>query len=119
MFIGLLTGLVNASNYTKYVFDASAKNIMYVKKTILRMSPATYSCKNGKYLASITENSVITICETKILHILLASVLMTIVLFIALSVYCHLIKYRVKQKHLLPFHVANNKLKELYIDNIN
>ena len=37
---------------------ASVKNIIYVKKYI--WNPATYSCENGKYLASITDNSVIT-----------------------------------------------------------
>ena len=37
---------------------ASVKNIKYVKKYI--WNPATYSCENGKYLASITDNSVIT-----------------------------------------------------------
>ena len=36
---------------------ASVKNIIYVKKYI--WNPATYSCENGKYLASITDNSVI------------------------------------------------------------
>ena len=35
------------------------------------------------------------------------------------SIYCYLIKYWVKIKHLLSFHVTNNKLKEWYIDNIN
>ena len=48
---------------------ASVKNIIYVKKYI--WNPATYSCENGKYLASIIDNSVITyqkiidIVETK------------------------------------------------------
>ena len=37
---------------------ASVKNIIYVKKYI--WNPATYSCENGKYLASITDNSGIT-----------------------------------------------------------
>ena len=36
--------------------DTSAKNIIYVKKIIF----ATCSCKNGKYLANIMDNSVIT-----------------------------------------------------------
>ena len=33
---------------------------------------------------------------------------------IAVSVYCYLIKYRAKQKHLLPFHAnnGNNEMKE-------
>ena len=38
------------------------KNIMYVKKIIFRILLATCSCENGKYLASIIDDSVIT-CE--------------------------------------------------------
>ena len=34
-------------------------------------------------------------------------------LLIAVSVYCHLIKYQAKQKHLLPFHNTNNELKQV------
>ena len=45
-------------------------------------------------------------------HILLAFLLTTIALLIAVIIYCYLIKYRAK-KHLLPFHVTNNKLKEV------
>ena len=41
---------------------------------------------------------------------MLAFLLITIVFLIAVSIYYYLIKYRVKQKHLLPFHVTNNKL---------
>ena len=43
-------------------------------------------------------------------YILLA--LIIIALFIALSIYCYLIKYQAKQKHLLLFHDTNNKLKK-------
>ena len=32
---------------------------------------------------------------------------------IAVSIYCYLIKYRAKQKHLLSFHFTNNELKEI------
>ena len=38
--------------------------------------------------------------------------LITIALLIAVSIYCCLIKYRAKQKHLLPFHDTNNELKK-------
>ena len=34
-------------------------------------------------------------------------------LLTAVSIYCDLIKYWVKQKHLLPFHVKNNNLREV------
>ena len=49
--------------------------------------------------------------------VLLAFLLITIALLIAFSVYCYLIKYRAKQKHLLPFN--DTKLKQIYINNIN
>ena len=32
---------------------------------------------------------------------------------IAVSIYCYLIKYQPKQKHLLPFHDTNNKLNDI------
>ena len=35
------------------------------------------------------------------------------VLLITVSIYCYLIKHRAKQKHLLPFHVTNNELKQV------
>ena len=38
--------------------DVSAKNIIFVRKNYI-WNPATCSCKNGKYLASIIDNSVI------------------------------------------------------------
>ena len=59
------------------------------------------------------------ICKRKKLYILLAFLLLTIALLIAVSIYYYLIKYQAKQKHLFPLHITNNKLKELYIDNIN
>ena len=37
----------------------------------------------------------------------------TIALLIAVSIYCYLVKYRVKQKHLLPFHDTNNQVKQV------
>ena len=43
--------------------------------------------------------------------VLLAFLLITLALLIAVKIYCYLIKYREKQKHLLPFHFTNNKLK--------
>ena len=46
-------------------------------------------------------------------YILLAFLLFTIALLIAVRIYCCLIKYKEKQKHLLPFYITNNKLKEV------
>ena len=49
--------------------------------------------------------------------------LITIALLIAVSIYCYLIKYRAKQKHLflhsLPFRFINLELKEYIINYVN
>ena len=106
-------------------------------------NPATCNCENGKYLASIVDDSAIicgviesyaklslkddyeqinfkekeAIWKTKNVYILLVFLLITIILFIAVSIYCYLIKYQ--RKHLWPFHNTNNKLNKFYIDSIN
>ena len=51
--------------------------------------------------------------KTQNFYILLAFFLITTALLIAVSIYCYLIKYQAKRKHLLPFHFTNNKLKEI------
>ena len=43
-------------------------------------------------------------CKMENFYILLVFLLITIPLLIAVSIYCYLIKYWAKQKHLLPFH---------------
>ena len=48
-------------------------------------------------------------CKTQSFYILLAFLLIIIASLIAVNIY--LIKYREKQKHLLPFNFTNNKLK--------
>ena len=61
-----------------------------------------------------TKTILINFHENKFyLHILL----ITLALLIALSIYCYLIKYWAKKKHLLPIH--DTKLKQAYINNIN
>ena len=90
-------------------------------------NPSTCSCKNGKHLASIIDDSVIMCdeiidteaklnnketkaiptnfdeksrtCQTQNFYILLTFLLITISLSIGVSIYCYLIKYRTKQKH--------------------
>ena len=86
-------------------------------------NPTSCSCENGKFLASIMDDSAIicdeviksydeeikTIptnfneknitCKTQNFYILLAFLLITITLLIAVSIYCYLIKYQAKQKH--------------------
>ena len=47
--------------------------------------------------------------KQKISIYLFAFLLITIVLLIAVSIYCYLIKYKSKQKHLLPYYVTNEK----------
>ena len=57
-------------------------------------------------------------CKTQNFYVLLAFLLITIALLIAISIYCYLIRNRAKQKHLLPFHFKNDKLKEIiYLKN--
>ena len=95
------------------------KNIIYVKKNIFGIQLYAF-VKNGKYLASMVDNSAIiceevividvddktkTIpinfnenkltCKTPKIFILFASLLITIVLLRAVSIYCYLIKYQV------------------------
>ena len=101
-------------------------------------NPASCSCENRKYLASVMDDSAITFDEiidadveaksndegTKAFptnfneknithkrqnfYIFLTFLLITIALLIAVSIYCYLVKYQAKQKHLLPFHNTNN-----------
>ena len=52
-------------------------------------------------------------CKTQNVYILLAFLLITIILLIAVSINCYLIKYKSKRKHLLPFYITNNELKEI------
>ena len=56
-------------------------------------------------------NEIKATCKTQNFYILLAFLSITIALLIAVSISCYLIKYRTKQKHLLPFYFTNNKLK--------
>ena len=51
--------------------------------------------------------------KTQHFYILLLFLSITIALFISVSIYCYLIKYRAKQKHLLPFQNTSNELKEV------
>ena len=111
--------------------NLSGKNVMYVKKMLKKW-------KMLKYLASIMDNLRITCdeiiesydketkanfneesaaCKTQNFYILLAFLLITIAFLIAVSIYCYMIKYRAKQKHLLPFHYT--KLKQVYLNNVN
>ena len=50
-----------------------------------------------------------TAYKTKNFDILLTFLLITITLLITI-IYCYLIKYKAKQKHLLPYYLTNEKL---------
>ena len=52
-------------------------------------------------------------CKTQSFYILIAFLLITIALLVTESIYCYLIKYEAKQKHLLPFHLINIELKQI------
>ena len=52
-------------------------------------------------------------CKIQNFYILLAFLLIAIALVVAVSIYCDLIKYQAKQKHLLPFQFTNTELKEV------
>ena len=56
-------------------------------------------------------------CKTQSLYNLLAFFLITITLLIVVSTYCYLIKYRVKKKHILPFH--DKKFKKFCLGSLN
>ena len=86
--------------------NLSVKNVTYVKKKKEYIwNPATCNCENGKFLASIVNDSTI-MCDEIIeetvptnlnenkanFYILLAFLLITIALSIAVSIYCYLIK---------------------------
>ena len=90
-------------------------------------NPATCNCENGKHSASIADDSAIicdkviesyeeeikTIstnfneknitCKAQNLYILLAFLLTTIAILIAVSIYCYLIIYQAKRRHLHHF----------------
>ena len=53
-------------------------------------------------------------CKMQNFYILLAFLLITIALLIAVNIYCDLIKYRVTQKHLLPFHDTKFCVGKIY-----
>ena len=56
-------------------------------------------------------------CKAQNFYILLVFLLNIIALLITVSVYCYLIKYQAKQKHLLPF--RDTKLKQFCVGSIN
>ena len=92
--------------------------------------PSKCICENGKYLASIMDDSMITCdevinsydeeiktipinfnekkvtCKKQNFYILLAFLLVATALLIAVSIYCYMIKYQAQ--YLLPFYCIKN-----------
>ena len=112
----------------------------YVCKKDYIWNPATCSCENGKYLASIIDDSVVSCDEiidttksilaktvsmktvttktipiksnSKNFYVLLAFLLITIAFLIAVSIYCYFIKYPAKEKYYC--HITS----QIYMNNI-
>ena len=110
----------------------SVKNITHVKNIFGILLRVVVKMVN--ILASIIDNSVITfdeiieeetkivttnfneknaICQTKNFCILLVFLLIRIAILVAVSIYYYFMKYKAHQKHLLPFCITNNELKEV------
>ena len=103
------------------------------------LNPSKCICENGKYLASIKDDSTVICyeaiksykeeikaiptnfneenitCNTQSFDILPVFLLIIMALLIAVSIYCYLIKYRAKT--LLPFH--DTKFKQFCLGSIN
>ena len=90
---------------------------------------ATWACENGKYLKGAIDNLVIMcdiIDETKTVSTTSTStnfyyfnhLFINYYSNIDNCLYCSLIKYQSKQKHLLPYHNSIGKLKEININKV-
>ena len=126
-------------NNDKYQYEYKKRHVC--EKDYI-WNPSTCSSENGEYLASIMDDLAITcdevresydkdtktipkkfnekkaILKTQNFYILLGILLITTELLIAVRIYCYLIKYRAKQKNLLPFHDKNNELRRVIISMI-
>ena len=103
----------NSNQWWNNDVDVIVKKFMYVKKIVWNL--ATCNCENWKHLASIMDDEMIICdkfyiqkkknlmkkitCKTQNFYILLAFLLTTITLLIAVSIYCYLIKYWTKHYH--------------------
>ena len=121
--------------------NASTESAVYVKKYYV-LNAATCSCKDGKYLANIMNESVITCDEipdadeetitvptnfnekkynlwNNNLYTWLPFLLIRFAILIGVSIYFYLIKYKNKTKPLITVLGAKKGIKEAIIDNIN
>ena len=72
-----------------------------------------HTMKKQKIFQQILMNEKKATCKTQNFYILLAFLLITIALLVAVSINCYLTKYRAKQKHLLPSQDTNNELRDV------
>ena len=132
----MITEKNESKDLTKYISNQKWNNDKcrceckkhYLREKDYISNPAICSCENGKYLARIIDNSVVTcdevidVEETKTVttnfndksaigksnffYILRAFLLIPIVLLIAPSIYYYLTKYKSKQ----TYYITNDKL---------
>ena len=103
------------SNKCRRERENPKKQNVQEKKIIL--NPATCRCNNGKYVGSITDNSVIMfdgiIEEAKTVpKTVLQQKYFNIALMIAVSIYCFFKKHREKEKHF--FHATTPLIETGY-----
>ena len=107
---------VNINLMEQYVIQISVGTIINVNVSVKKhhvcekdyvWNHSAIICDEIIYTEETNFNKKYIICETQNFYTLLAFLLITIALLIAVSVYCYLIKYGAK--HLLPF--RNTKLK--------
>ena len=92
--------------------DMSVKSVMYLKKVIFGwLSDYVWWSSRRNKNSSKQFWWKKAVCKTQKFDILLAFLFVTIVLLIAVCIYCYLIKYWAKKKHLLRFHKINNELE--------
>ena len=101
-----------SNNYRKTVNIRTRTEIVIVNQIVITCDEIidAEAKSNNEQTNTIPKNK---ICETKSFYILLAFLLITTALLIAVRIYCYLMKYKAKQKHLLPFYVTNNELKKV------
>ena len=58
------------------------------------------------------------VCKTKIFYTFFDFLLITTALLIAVSIYYYLMKYKAKQKHLLPCYITKKQIKTFCFNNI-
>ena len=93
----------------------SVKKVIYVvKKYVWNPATCCQMTKKRKQFQQILMKKNIT-CITQNFYILLAFLLITIALLIAVCFYCHLIKYREKQKTFIIISLHKQPIKKGYV----